>query len=517
MDKQEVEEGIVYLVGAGPGDPELLTLRAQALIKGCDVLVYDHLANRRLHDWASTDCLLIDVGKSPGRHTVEQTEIGKILVEKATEGLKVVRLKGGDPFVFGRCAEEMLALDEAQISYEIVPGVTAALACAAYAGIPLSHREYGSSICFLTGHEDVAKESLRVDFAKFSEVGGTLCIYMGMSKLEEIVEKLLSGGLDQDRPAAIVSQGTLPSQRKIVAPLGKLVEQARGGNLGAPAIIFVGNSIGLARPSTWFDKAPLFGRRIVLTRNRCQQSKIRASLERLGAEVMDLPLIEIQPSEDRKLIAEVFAGIATYEWVVFTSANGARYFMEFFFRAYKDIRSFGPMRIACVGESTAEVFKKYKLDVELIAKDSTAEGLAKELVATDSLDSANVLVVTGNRNRDILVGLLETVGRAIVDTLPVYQTDFADILEAPDIEKFKTVGADAMIFTSSSTALSYVEQAEDIVFEKDAKKPVFCSFGPQTSKTLQENNMEVTLEATHPSIDGLTEALIDYFNDSHEA
>jgi uroporphyrinogen III methyltransferase/synthase len=517
MDKQEVEEGIVYLVGAGPGDPELLTLRAQALIKGCDVLVYDHLANRRLHDWASTDCLLIDVGKSPGRHTVEQTEIGKILVEKATEGLKVVRLKGGDPFVFGRCAEEMLALDEAQISYEIVPGVTAALACAAYAGIPLSHREYGSSICFLTGHEDVAKESLRVDFAKFSEVGGTLCIYMGMSKLEEIVEKLLSGGLDQDRPAAIVSQGTLPSQRKIVAPLGKLVEQARGGNLGAPAIIFVGNSIGLARPSTWFDKAPLFGRRIVLTRNRCQQSKIRASLERLGAEVMDLPLIEIQPSEDRKLIAEVFAGIATYEWVVFTSANGARYFMEFFFRAYKDIRSFGPMRIACVGESTAEVFKKYKLDVELIAKDSTAEGLAKELVATDSLDSANVLVVTGNRNRDILVGLLETVGRAIVDTLPVYQTDFADILEAPDIEKFKTVGADAMILTSSSTALSYVEQAEDIVFEKDAKKPVFCSFGPQTSKTLQENDIEVTVEATHPSIDGLTEALIDYFNDSHEA
>jgi len=178
MDKQRIEKGIVYLVGAGPGDPGLLTLKAQKLIKECDVLVYDHLANRRLHEWASADCLLIDVGKSPGRHTVEQTEIGKILVEKATEGLKVVRLKGGDPFVFGRCAEEMLALDEAQIPYEIVPGVTAALACAAYAGIPLSHREYGSSICFLTGHEDVAKESLRVDFAKFSEVGGTLCIYM---------------------------------------------------------------------------------------------------------------------------------------------------------------------------------------------------------------------------------------------------------------------------------------------------------------------------------------------------
>jgi len=505
------------LVGAGPGDPGLLTLRAQTLIKECDVLVYDHLANRRLHDWASPDCFLIDVGKSPGRHTVEQAEIGKILVEKAREGLKVVRLKGGDPFVFGRCAEEMLALDEAQISYEVVPGVTAALACAAYAGIPLSHREYGSSICFLTGHEDVAKESLRVDFAKFSEVGGTLCIYMGMSKLEEIVEKLLAGGLDQGRPAAIVSNGTLPIQRKIVAPLGKLVQHVRAENLGAPAIIFVGNSIGLTRSSTWFEQKPFLGRRIALTRNRGQHSKMRTSLERLGAEVLDLPLIEIQPSEDRKLIAEVFAGIATYEWVVFTSANGARFFMEFFFRAYNDIRSFGPMRIACVGESTAEVFKKYKLDVELIAKDSTAESLAKDLVATDSLDSANILVVTGNRNRDILVGLLETVGRAIVDTLPVYQTDFADILEAPDIEKFKKVGSDAIIFTSSSTALSYVEQSEDIKFEKGAKKPIFCSFGSQTSKTLQENDMEVTVKATHPSIDGLIEALLFYFNDSHEA
>ena len=517
MDKQRVEKGTVYLVGAGPGDPELLTLRALSLIKGCDVLVYDHLANRRLHDWASADCLLVNVGKSPGRHTVEQSEIGKILVEKASDGLKVVRLKGGDPFVFGRCAEEMLALDEAQIPYEVVPGVTAALACAAYAGIPLSHREYGSSICFLTGHEDVAKESLRVDFAKFSEVGGTLCIYMGMSKLEEIVKKLLAGGLDKNRPAAIVSNGTLPSQRKIVAPLGKLLGQARAENLGAPAIIFIGNSIGLARSSTWFDKAPLFGRRIALTRNRGQQSKMRTALEHLGAEVLDIPLIEIQPTEDRQLIAEVFAGIATYEWVVFTSSNGARFFMEFFFRAYKDIRSFGPMRIACVGESTAEVFKKYHLDVELIAKDSTAEGLAKELVATDSLDSENVLVVTGNRNRDILVDLLESVGRAIIDTLPVYQTDFADILGASDVGRFKKEGADAIIFTSSSTALSYVEQAEDIVFENDAKRPVLCSFGPQTSKTLKENNMEVTVEAIHPSMDGLIEALLVYFKRFHEA
>ena len=514
MDKEQLTKGIVYLVGAGPGDPGLLTLRTRSLIESCDVLIFDNLANRRLHDWAPLECERIDVGKSPGRHTMEQSEIGKLLVSKAKEGLRVVRLKGGDPFVFGRCAEEMLALDESGISYEVVPGVTAALACAAYAGIPLSHRDFGSSISFLTGHEDVAKESLRVDFAKFSEVGGTLCIYMGMSKLDEIVDKLIAGGLSPNRPAAIVSHGTLPGQRKILAPLGQLVDRAKDEQLCAPAIIFVGNSIGLARSSTWFEEKPLLGRRFALTRADGQQSKMRTALENLGAETLDLPLIKIQPSEDRKLIAEVLAGIATYEWVVFTSSNGAREFMKLFFRAFSDIRSFGPMRIACVGQSTAEIFQSYQLDVEIIAEDSTAEGLAKELVATNSLDSANVLVVTGNRNRDILVDLLEGVGRAIVDTLPVYETDFNDVILAPDFEKFKKKGADAIIFTSSSTALSYVEQSEDIVFDKKAIQPIICSFGPQTTKTLEENDMKVELEASHPSIDGLIRSLLDHFSSS---
>lgn len=512
MDEEQIREGIVYLVGAGPGDPGLLTLKARSLIETCDVLVFDHLANRRLHDWASPECERIDVGKSPGRHTMEQSEIGEILVQKAKDGLRVVRLKGGDPFVFGRCAEEMLTLDKAGITYEVVPGVTAALACAAYAGIPLSHRDFGSSISFLTGHEDVAKESLRVNFSKFAEVGGTLCIYMGMSKMEEIVDKLIAGGLPEDRPAAIVSHGTLPRQQKVLAPLKDLVSRAKEEQLGAPAIIFVGNSIGLARSATWFEQKPLHGRRFALTRASGQQSKMREALEAQGAEVLELPLIKVEPSEDRTLIAEVMAGIATYEWVVFTSANGAREFMKLFFRAFADIRSFGPMRIACVGKSTAEVFQALQLNVELIAKDSTAEGMAKELVATDSLDSANVLVVSGNRNREIMVDILEGVGRAIVDTLPVYETDFSDVLDAPDFEKFKKEGADAIIFTSSSTALSYVEQSDDIVLGENARLPMLCSFGPQTTRTLEENEMIVGLESSHPSIEGLTYSLIEHFS-----
>ena len=230
--------GRVFLVGAGPGDVRLITLKASELIRTCDVLVFDHLANSELRKGVAIGCEQIDVGKSPGRHTMEQEEIGKILVQKAREGKKVVRLKGGDPFVFGRCAEEMIVLNKEGIAFEIVPGVTAALACAAYAGIPLSHRDYGSSISFLTGHEDIEKESLRVNFKKFAEVGGTLCIYMGMGKLEEIISKLLKGGLSPDKPAAIVSQGTLPNQRKVVSTLDQIVEDAKKAvDVGASAIM----------------------------------------------------------------------------------------------------------------------------------------------------------------------------------------------------------------------------------------------------------------------------------------
>ena len=226
---------------------------------------------------------------------------------------------------------------------------------------------------------------------------------------------------------------------------------------------------------------------------------------------MELPLIKIIPQQDRKLVAETFAGIATYEWVVFTSANGAKEFFNVFFKAFPDIRSFGPMRIACVGEATAKVVRKFNLEVELIPKRSTAEDLAKDLVATESLDSANVLVIIGNRNRDILVGLLESVGHAIVDTLAIYQTDFADVNEAPDRAKFIENGADAVVFASSSAALSYIEQEEDIVLEKGATQPIHCSMGPQTTKTLIENNLSVDLEAEDSSLESMVHSLVEHF------
>ena len=291
-----------------------------------------------------------------------------------------------------------------------------------------------------------------------------------------------------------------------------MVDDANKANLKTPAIIFVGNSIGLSTKQNWFENRPLFGKRIVVTRPEGQISRLKKMLENRGAKVLELPLIKIIPQEDRKLITETFAGIATYEWIVFTSANGAREFFKIFFKAFSDIRSFGPMRIACVGEATAKVIRSFNLEVELIPEKSTAEDLAKELVATESLDSANVLVIVGNRNRDVLVGLLESVGHAIVDTLPIYQTDFADVIDCPDRSDFVKNGADAVVFASSSAALSFIEQEEDLYLENSAIKPIFCSLGPQTSKTLKENELSVDLESEDSSLESMVDALVNFYS-----
>ncbi len=506
------ERGKVYLVEAGPGDPLLFTLRAKALINQCDVLLFDNLTNPEIKEWTRKDCEYLHLGKIPGKHLIEQDKISEILVDKANKNLMVVRLKGGDPFVFAGCAEEMSVLDQAGIKYEIVPGVNAELAFAAYAGLTLTHREFGSPISFLYGLKDLKMESLGVDFTKFDEFGGTLCIYMGISKLEEMVDRLLQGGLPPEKPTVVVSNGTLPTQRKIICSLGELVAKTGEEGLADPAVIFIGNAVDLPNKVNWFERRPLFGRRFVVTRSTTQNREMKNKLQNLGADVLELPLIRILPSEDKKLVAEVFAGIATYEWGVFTSANGAREFLRIFFKAFKDVRSFGPMRIACVGEATASIFRKHNLEVELVPETATAENLAKTLVATDSLDNANVLVVSGNRCREVMVNMLETMGHAIVDILPVYETDFADVVNSPGLERYKKEGADGIIFSSSSTALSFVEQEEDLILESEARVPIHCSFGPETSKTLLENGLSVELECTNPSIEDMIGKLVQYFS-----
>lgn len=488
-------KGVVYLVGAGPGDPGLITVRARTLIESADVIVYDKLANPIFLENAQLTAEKIYVGKSAGRHSIPQEEIESILIERAQQGLRVVRLKGGDPFVFGRGGEEIESLNKAGISFEIIPGVTAALAAAAYAGIPLSHREHSSAITFLTGHENPEKQNLQLDFRDHAQSDRTLCIYMGVGQLPRIVSELSEGGLDADTPVAIIEWATHPNQRSLYSTLGTIVAEQEASEIGAPAIIFVGKV--LLRPSTndWFSTRPLFGKRIVVTRAREQAGRLSSLLRAQGADVIELPFIQVKTKFDPSVLTEVFAEMAVYEWIVFTSANGVRIFFELFFKAYSDIRCLGPMRIAAVGRATAEAIEAHRLKVDLVPEKANGEALVTELIENTGVDSMKMLVVTGNLNRETIAGRLEKEGRAIVDTLPLYTTTKADLSEHPNAKRYCEEGADAILFTSASTVQSFKEQQKALLLRPDARQPAYGSIGPMTSKALKAQSLNVDFQA----------------------
>ncbi len=497
----------VYLVGAGPGDPGLVTLRARELIARADVLVYDRLVNPELRTWVKAGCELIYVGKDPHQHAIPQDQIEDLVVARAKAGKVVVRLKGGDPFIFGRGGEEAQRLARDGIAFEIVPGVTAALAAAAYAGIPLTHREFSSSLSFITGHEDPDKHEFRVDFKKFANLGGTLCLYMAMGQLERIVGELKAGGVAPTTPAAVVQWATTPQQRTLFTTLGQLVKDCEGAGLGAPAVIVIGAAVQAAKGIGWFQARPLFGKRIVVPRAREQAGETRRKLEELGAEVIELPLIEIRPDIDAEAADDIFSELATYEWGVFTSPNGARCFLEEVMRRCKDVRALGPLKFACLGPATAREVEKYHLEVALQPEVSTSAGLAEALIAHESLENLRVLVVTGSRNSDDLPKRLEVDARAIVDTFQVYRTDLADLSQNPAVENFRTQGADAIAFTSASTVESFISQARHLALAPGARRPLACAIGPLTAAALREHKMPVDVEAKDHSLDGLVQAL----------
>ena len=506
-------QGKVYLIGAGPGDPGLVTVRARELIELADVIVYDYLANSKILDWTKPDCERIYVGKSAGRHSIPQDEIEEILVDSAIKGKQVVRLKGGDPFVFGRGGEEIDELQIDKIPFEIVPGVTAALATAAYVGIPLSHRDYSSSITFLTGHENPEKHTLSIDFRVYAKTKGTLCLYMGVGQLPRITSELKEGGMAGATPIAIVEWATLNRQRSVYGTLDTIVEDLEASGLGAPAMIIIGEVVTHRAKTEWFEGRPLFGKRIVVTRAREQAVQLTQMLTEQGAEVIELPFISVEQHFDGQRVSEVLAGIAVYEWIIFTSANGVKNFFELFYKAYDDIRCLGPMRIAAVGAATAREIEKHKLKVDLIPKQANADTLAEELIENEGVESVQLLIVTGNQNRECLVERLESdEGRAIVDTLPLYRTRKTDLSQEPSAERFRKEGADAVLFTSSSTAKSFVEQHESLKLEPGARKPAFGSIGPLTTKTLNELKVPVAFEATQASLEHFVVETISQLN-----
>ena len=507
------KKGKVYLIGAGPGDPGLVTVRARQLIEAADVIIYDYLANPKLLDWAREDSERIYVGKRSGLHSIPQDEIEEILVDRANKGKQVVRLKGGDPFVFGRGGEEIGELQIDNIPFEIVPGVTAALAAAAYAGIPLSHREFSSSITFLTGHENPEKQSLSIDFRKHGQTNGTLCLYMSLGQLPRIIGELKEGGMPGDKPVGVIQWATLNRQQSVYGSLDTIVADIEAAGIGTPAMIIIGEVVAHRSKTEWFEGRELFGKRFVVTRAREQAGQLTHMLEDKGAEVIELPFIEVTPEFDPKLVSEVFTGLAVYEWIIFTSANGVKTFFDLFYKAFDDIRCLGPMRIAAVGAATAREIEKHRLKVDFVPKKANAEALADELIENEGMESVQVLVVTGNQNREALVKRLETEGRAIVDTLPLYKTKKTNLLENEAAERFRKEGADAILFTSSSTVNSFIDQNAAFKLEEGARHPVLGSIGPMTSKTLTEKKLPIGFEAPVSSLEHFIEAAVKHFNE----
>jgi uroporphyrinogen III methyltransferase/synthase len=474
----------VYLVGAGPGDPGLVTVRGAELLGRADVVVHDRLSAAELLDLAPAGAERIDVGKAPGRHTMTQEDICALLVERGRAGRTVVRLKGGDPFVFARGGEEAAALAAAGVAYEVVPGITSALAVPASAGIPVTLRYSSTSFTVVTGHED-PDVTTTVDWDAIAHVGGTIVILMAVARWPAISRRLVRAGLDPATPAAAVQWGTRPVQRSVRATLGTLEDH----DLAAPSVIVVGEVA--AQDLDWFERRPLFGRRVVVTRARAQAPELSARLRELGADVVEIPVIEIgAPADGGTALREAAARVGTYDWVVLTSVNG----VERLFAALPDTRALGGVQVAAIGRGTAAALARYRVVADLVPEQFVAESLLDALPD----GPGRVLLARAAVARDVLPDGLRARGWE-VDVVEAYRT-VPGTPAAAAIDAAAT--ADAIAFTSSSTVTHYL----DLVGAERVPPTVVC-IGPVTAETARSQGLPVAAVAAEHTIDGLVEAL----------
>jgi uroporphyrinogen III methyltransferase/synthase len=491
--------GIVYLVGAGPGDPGLMTARSLDLIASADAVFYDRLIPAGALDGARQDAELVYVGKQPGVPSVPQEEIGARMIEAAKAGKSVVRLKGGDPFVFGRGGEEGEALRAAGIEFEVVPGVTAGVAATAYAGIPVTHRDDASAVAFVTGHEDPEKTESALDWDALARFPGTLVFYMGVKRLAENAAALIGGGRDPDEPAAAIERGTWPGQRTVVATLSTIAAAVEREDVKAPALIVVGAVAGRRDDLAWLERRPLHGRRVVVTRARAQASGLAATLRDLGAEVVELPAIRIEPRLQAPEVREAAAAIGVYELICLTSPNGARLLFEAMAAADLDSRALAGATVAAIGPGTARALAERGIVADIVPERFVAEALV-EALADVEVEKGRVLVARAAEARDVLPAALRERG-AEVDVVSLYET----VREEPDAEAVAAAqGADYVTFTSSSTVTNLTEALGDR-FPSSAR---IASIGPVTSDTVRAAGLEVDVEAERHDVDGLLAALL---------
>jgi uroporphyrinogen III methyltransferase/synthase len=516
--KEKLTPPMVYLVGAGPGDPGLITIRGKHLLERAEVLIYDYLASKKLLKYVPRDAEFIYAGKRGGvKHTHTQDEINQMLVDRARSGKKVVRLKGGDPFIFGRGGEEIEELVKAGIPFEVVPGVTSATAAATYAGIPITHRQYTSTVAFVTGHEDPTKPGSNIAWDKIATGVGTIVIYMGIKNLQAITEKVIKYGRDPHTPVAVVRWASTSEQRTVVGNLENIAEVVRKNNIKPPSLVVIGEVVNLRDTINWYEKRPLFSKRVVVTRTRDQASELINILENYGAECLEFPTISLEPVPSYEILDQALAEIETYHWLLFTSINAVDFFFKRLFAVGRDVRDLKGPKIAAVGRVTAEALVSRGIKPDLLPEEFTGDGLAEILIKT-GVSGLRILIPRALKARESLPGALGSAG-AEVTVAPVYQnvlpkSSAGEKLKEDLLRALQEKSVDMVTFTSSSTVKNFVTLL-DIGSQDEMQKLMegvaVATIGPITAKTAEQFGLHVDVQPEEYTIPDLVDSIVKHF------
>ena len=505
-----MKQGMVYLVGAGPGDYKLISVKAKEYIEKADTIVYDRLADSRLLAWARPDVELVYVGKASSDHTMRQEDINQLLVDKSKEGKTVVRLKGGDPFVFGRGGEEALELVANGLSFEVVPGITSAISVPAYAGIPVTHRAVATSFAVITGHEDPTKGESNMRWDKLATGVDTLVFLMGVENLPHITSKLIANGRPAETPAAVIRWGTKPEQEVLITTVGNAAADVARQGLKPPAIFIVGDVVTLREKLAWFDMKPLFGKTVLVTRAREQASALTSQLEERGAQCIEAPAIKIVDPESFAIVDEAIQSLAGYDWLIFTSTNGVDYFFNRLHKAGLDSRALATAKVAAIGVQTASHLERFGIRADIIPLEFRAEGIVEAL--TDLVKPGmKVLIPRALIARDILPIKLAEMG-AQVTVAPAYRTVLGETDGKMLAAKLAQGEISLVTFTSSSTVTNLLELLGEGGSELVAKAKVAC-IGPITAATCIENGIKPDVIADEYTISGMVKAIDQLFQE----
>jgi len=506
-----MKKGFVYLVGAGPGRADLITVRGAEVLKAADCVIYDKLANPALLQFVRRDAEIIHVPKRIGEGSCTQDEINKVLAEKALAGRTVVRLKGGDPCIFGRVAEELAVLIEAGVDFEIVPGVTAAVAVSSYTGIMLTDREYSSQVTFVTGREAPGKEGINIDWEVLAKFPGTIVFYMGMGTLDSTARSLIDNGKPADTPAAVIANATFPAQRVVRAPLERINETCEQQKIKPPAIVVIGAAAASDMRFDWFTKRPLFGRSIVLTRDIPGNADFAAKIVRRGGNPLEFETIRIKPLTDSNDFLRTLTKIGQYDWVIFTSGNGATTFFDALESMGKDARVFGSAKIAAIGGRTADRLSEFGIKADFVPGIFTSKELGKQLIGFTNLQSKKILLLRSELASNELVEMLIGAG-AEVDNVAVYTSQAAKIDSARLAEAIGEGAIDWLTFASPSSVDGFFEQIDSESINSGKVK--VASIGPVTSERLKELGVKVDVTSKEYTLDGLLDAVEEQENKS---